>query len=257
MASTSAQALRFSALTLVNNAKKEGKRVFLWTFTFVDAIPPKIATKTWDRFLKRLLRRYPDLGGVRVYELHPGWREGQEGRSHGIHVHVITDQYLDVTRVRETAIGLFGRIHVVEAKDLSEPERLAGYLAKYVTKAFDDRDGCMRHMRLWQAFGTLKPAYTKVKDVTRETAFSTFVKRVRALYVKGYHSFQYVLGLTTKNNELFELLAERDSCRVTKRKNAILFQFLHEARAVFESMTPLMSYRLDVYFKTPSLQFFY
>lgn len=253
MSSNSVQALRFSVLTLVN----QSSHVYLWTFTFKDALPPKVASKIWYLFMKRLCRAYPDLGGVRVFELHPGWRQDGEERSHGIHVHMITSMFLDVNNIRELLNVEIGRIHVVEAKDLSDPGRLAGYLAKYVSKSFDERDGCMKRMRLWGVFGTLKPTYTKVQDVTRETAFSIFVKRVRALYVKGYHSFQYVLGLTTKTNELFELLAERDSCKVTKRKNAILFRFLHEVRDVFESMTPLMSYRLDAYFKTPSLQFFY
>jgi len=253
MSSNSVQALRFSVLTLV----KQSSHVYMWTFTFKEALPPRVASKAWKLFQKKLVYQYPDLGGVRVFELHPGWRQDGEERSHGIHVHMITSMYLDVNKIRGLLNVEIGRIHVVEAKDLSDPGKLAGYLSKYVSKAFLDRDNCMKRMRLWGVFGTLKPSYTKVKDVQRETAFSVFVKRIRELYTAGYDVFTSVLGLTAKHNELFELLAERDSCKLTKRKNAILFRFLHEVRAVFETMTPAMSYRLDAYFKTPSLQFFY
>lgn len=229
----------------------------MWTLTFKDAISPNLATKAWKNFTLRLLRRNPDLGGVRVYELHPGWKEGQEERSHGLHIHMITDQYLDVNVMRGLALGLFGRIHVVEAKDLTDPGKLAGYLSKYVSKSFGARDGCMKKMRLWSAFGTLKPAYTKVKDVSAETGLTVFIKRVRQLYSKGYHSFTYVLGLTAKNNELFEMLSERDACKITKRRNAIFFRFLREVTDLYANLTPVMSYRLDTYFKTSSLHIFY
>jgi len=253
MSSNSVQALRFSVLTLV----KQSSHVFMWTFTFKEALPPKVASKIWDRFLKKLVYHYPDLGGVRVFELHPGWRQDGEERSHGIHVHMITSMYLDVNKIRELLNVEIGRIHVVEAKDLSDPGRLAGYLSKYVSKAFLDRDGCMRRMRLWGVFGTLKPSYTKVKDVERETSFSIFVKRVRMLYSSGYETFTSVLGLTAKVNELWELLAERDSCKVHKRRNAILFCFLKEVRDLYESMSPDLNSALDLHFGTSSKQIFY
>src|SRR5205814_2189794 len=91
----------------------------------------------------------------RVFELH---------QEHGLHVHLVTNQFVDVNRARElTTQAGWGRIHVTPM-----PSEHSGYLAKYLSK---ERPECLYRWRLWAGFGK-GWEWTKVKDVIRETLFS-------------------------------------------------------------------------------------
>src|SRR5947199_3034230 len=64
------------------------QRLYLWTFTFEDLLAVKETRKRWNHLLTLLLRQWPTLQGLRVFELH---------EEHGLHVHLITNQFIDVT----------------------------------------------------------------------------------------------------------------------------------------------------------------
>jgi hypothetical protein len=131
------------------------QQLFLWTFTFKDVLAVKETRKRWNHLLTLLVRTWPELQGLRVFELH---------EEHGLHVHLVTNQFIDVNRARELANQAgWGRIHV--ARMASE---YVGYLAKYLSK---ERPECLYRWRLWAGFGA-GWEWTKVKDVIRETLFT-------------------------------------------------------------------------------------
>ena len=131
------------------------QKLFLWTFTFKELLAVKETRKRWNHLLTLLLRQWPTLQGLRVFELH---------EEHGLHVHLVTNQFIDVNRARELASQAgWGRIHVTPM-----PSEHAGYLAKYLSK---ERPECLFRWRLWSGFGK-GWEWTQVKDVVRETLFS-------------------------------------------------------------------------------------
>lgn len=82
-------------------------------------------------------------------------------KEHGLHIHLLTNRFIDVMIARQLAqqVG-WGRIHVKRTK-----KEHAAYLAKYLTK---ERPECLKRWRLWAGFGKTWD-WTKVKDVTLET----------------------------------------------------------------------------------------
>jgi hypothetical protein len=131
------------------------QRLYLWTFTFRELLAVKETRKRWNYLLTLLVRTWPKLQGLRVFELH---------QQHGLHVHLITNQFIDVNRARELASQAgWGRIHVARMRSGH-----SGYLAKYLSK---ERPECLFRWRLWAGFGR-DWEWTKVKDVIRETLFS-------------------------------------------------------------------------------------
>jgi hypothetical protein len=131
------------------------QRLYLWTFTFKELVAVKETRKRWNHLLTLLLRTWPALQGLRVFELH---------EEHGLHVHLITNQFIDVNCAPKLATQAgWGRIHVT-----AMPSEHAGYLAKYLSKK---RAECLYRWRLWAGFGK-GWEWTKVKDVIRETLFS-------------------------------------------------------------------------------------
>lgn len=131
------------------------QQLFFWTFTFKDLLGVKDTRKRWNHLLTLLLRRWPNLQGLRVFELH---------QEHGLHVHLLTNQFLDVNEARQLAEQAgWGRIHVKRTA-----VEKGSYLAKYLSK---ERPECLKRWRLWAGFGA-GWEWTKVKDVIRETLFS-------------------------------------------------------------------------------------
>jgi hypothetical protein len=131
------------------------QRLYLWTFTFRELLAVNETRKRWNHLLTLLLRQWPNLQGLRVFELH---------REHGLHVHLVTNQFIDVKRARELAAQSgWGRIHVTPM-----PSEHCGYLAKYLSK---DRPECLYRWRLWAGFGK-GWEWTKVKDVIQDSVFS-------------------------------------------------------------------------------------
>src|ERR1700757_3257211 len=80
------------------------QKLFLWTFTFKEVLAVRETRSHWNHLLTLLQRRWPNLQGLRVFELH---------EEHGLHVHLITNQFIDVNQARalSTQAG-WGRIHV-------------------------------------------------------------------------------------------------------------------------------------------------
>jgi hypothetical protein len=92
-------------------------------------------------------------------------------KEHGLHVHLVTNQFIDVNRARELATHAgWGRIHVMPM-----PSEHSGYLAKYLSK---ERPECLYRWRLWAGFGK-GWEWTKVKDVIREHFSAAFIVRVK------------------------------------------------------------------------------
>lgn len=138
------------------------QRLYLWTFTFKELLAVKESRKRWNHLLTLLLRQWPSLQGLRVFELH---------QEHGLHVHLVTNQFIDVNRARELATQAgWGRIHVTPM-----PSEHSGYLAKYLSK---ERPECLFRWRLWAGFGK-GWEWTRIKDVLRETVFSRIYRACR------------------------------------------------------------------------------
>jgi hypothetical protein len=147
-------------------SKRLGKQqLFMWTFTFKDVLAVKETRKRWNHLLTLLLRTWPNLQGLRVFELH---------QEHGLHVHLLTNQFIEVNQARQLALQAgWGRIHVRRAAS-----EQAGYIAKYLSK---ERPDCLKGWRLWAGFGG-GWEWTKVKDVIRETLFSKIYRACKELW---------------------------------------------------------------------------
>ena len=125
--------------------------LYMWTFTFAEVHSIKETRKLWNHLLTLLKRKWPDLCGLRVFELHD---------THGLHVHLVTNRYIRVEPARQLAKKAgWGRIHVRRA-DASA----ATYLAKYLSK---DREPCFKGWRLWAGFGQWD--WSRVKDILVES----------------------------------------------------------------------------------------
>lgn len=128
--------------------------LYMWTFTFAETLPVKETRKRWNHLLTLIKRTWLKLAGLRVFELH---------KHHGLHVHLVTNRWIDVYVARRLAIQAgWGRINVKEI-----PSDRARYLAKYLSK---ERPECFKHWRLWAGFGDWE--WTRVKDVELDTVFS-------------------------------------------------------------------------------------
>ena len=131
------------------------EKLFMWTFTFAELIEVKLTRKRWNHLRTLLLQTWPNLKGIRVFELH---------KEHGLHVHLVTNRFIDVNKARKLAQQAgWGRIHVMRM-----PQEHAGYLGKYLSK---ERPKCLKRWRLWAGFGDWD--WTKVKDVVKEGLFGT------------------------------------------------------------------------------------
>lgn len=164
MANTKSKyAFKFTMQTLAEKVKM--KDVFLWTFTFREALDVTEAKARWSKFLKHpqrgLVPSFPQMSGIRVFEMHPG----VEGRSHGLHIHAVVDCFLPVDIVRlkwNSFAGDHSRIHV---KAITKDA--AHYIGKYLNKK---RDECLGNARLWAAFG--KCESSKVRDIVVTSEFT-------------------------------------------------------------------------------------
>lgn len=138
-------AFLFSAERLANRG------LYMWTFTFAEVLDIKDTRKRWNHFLTLMKRRWPDLCGLRVFELH---------ESHGLHVHLITNRFVDVNECRPMAKKAgWGRVHVQRVS----AER-AQYLSKYLSK---EREPCLKRWRLWAGFGDWERVMVKDIELSR------------------------------------------------------------------------------------------
>ncbi len=142
------------------SAQKLGKeKLYFWTFTFAEVLDIKATRKRWNYLLTLLRRRYPKLCGLRAFELH---------EEHGLHVHLVTNAWIDVNEARVMAKKAgWGRIHVKRI-----PSEKAGYLGKYLTK--ENRAACFKGWRLWAAFGPW--SWTTVKEVEFRAEYANVLR---------------------------------------------------------------------------------
>ncbi len=56
------------------------EKLFMWTFTFKELLGVKETRKRWNRLLTAMKRTWPELQGIRVFEMH---------KRHGLHVHIV------------------------------------------------------------------------------------------------------------------------------------------------------------------------
>lgn len=147
--------------------------LYMWTFTFRDVLDIKDTRKLWNHLLVLLRRKWPDLCGLRVFELHD---------KHGLHVHLVTNRYIRVEEARKLAKRAgWGRIHVVRTTADG-----AKYLAKYLNK---ERERCFRHWRLWAGFG--KWDWSRVKDIALESPRSAIWAACKnGFQWEGNHGFR-------------------------------------------------------------------
>jgi hypothetical protein len=138
--------------------------LYFWTFTWARRLELEEYRRTWNQF-STLLQRHssPDFKGLRHWERHP--------RGHGLHVHMLTNERIDVNLVRQLTVrcGL-GKVVHVRRGSLKD----AKYMSKYMTKS-----GRIKGVRMWAALGHWEHSLVKnVRDKSKEADF----------YRKIYHS---------------------------------------------------------------------
>lgn len=156
-------AFKWSAETLCQT------RVYMWTFTRIQADDMDVSRKAWNHLLVVLKRTIPGWSCIRVFERHPGQigANGEE-RSHGLHVHAIVPKFVSWKLVRGVCrcVGGWGRCRVDLFKN---DEDAIQYCSKYLSKK---REPWAKGWRLWACCNV--PGYTRLKDVTK-TSLETMV----------------------------------------------------------------------------------
>jgi len=148
----------------IDRLAKRG-RLYFWTFTFKEKLDLKDTRKRWNHLLTLMRREWPEACGLRVFELH---------EEHGLHVHLLTDNRIDVNRCRSLALRSgWGRIHVERI-----PKEKAGYLAKYLSKK---RPNGLKGWRLWAAFGE-KWEHSKVKNLEMQSLHSRVYRGLKEAF---------------------------------------------------------------------------
>jgi len=132
-------------------------KLYFWTFTYRDVPYNDIwAMWQWSRFRMKMHNAFPLIKGVRVVELH---------RSHGIHFHALINERIPLERVRRIGWPMgFGRMSVQIADTGS-----ASYMAKYLTKAYRERNGFGQRRR-WGAIGGFPVC--RCRDVIYDTDYT-------------------------------------------------------------------------------------
>jgi len=152
------------AAFLLSAERLSERGLYMWTFTFKEVLAIKETRKRWNHLLTLMKRLWPDLCGLRVFELH---------EYHGLHVHLVTNRFIDVNQCRKLATKAgWGRVHVNRISS----ER-AAYLAKYLSK---ERPSCFKRWRLWAGFG--KWEHTMVKDIELDSPKSRIYKNCQSLF---------------------------------------------------------------------------
>jgi hypothetical protein len=145
--------------------------LYLWTFTFPEAIGVDEACERWNVLLTVLRREWgARWSGLRVYEMHPG--------GHGMHIHAVGDERFNPQELRRmwalAAQCRFGRIDVQEI-----PAERAAYLAKYLGK---NRPEALKNKRLAAPFGDrARAVWRRLSDVEVDSPWTRMYALVKAL----------------------------------------------------------------------------
>lgn len=142
------------------------RSIYFWGFTFkwVQADDEESMRK-WNLLHLRLRRRWPNMKGLRVCELH---------KERGIHFHCLINQWLPIKEVMAISRGNgrltgencdlgFGRMSVKVCNI-----NTAQYLVKYMTKEGRIRHG--RRRRLWGSIGGFKSV--RKNDIVADNPFT-------------------------------------------------------------------------------------
>lgn len=187
----SKHAFQFSAQRLAEMLPK----LYMWTFTYSEAISFDEARLRWKRFVGHPLRgftvSFPHCSGLRVFELHPGKRILDQELSHGLHIHMLVNQRLDVNIIRlkwhHFSKGP-GRIHVTEVEKGKEC-----YVAKYLGKG---RSEYMRGIRVWAPVGYCDAS--KVSDIVVDSRW-TAAYQFLAGSIHGWSMLPWVTRMRIAN----------------------------------------------------------
>jgi hypothetical protein len=140
----------------------EQGRLYMWTFTFAEVLDLVDTRKRWNHLLTLIRRQWPEVCGLRVFELH---------KEHGLHVHVLTNKRIDVNECRQLSKRSgWGRIHVERI-----PNDKAAYLAKYLSK---QRPKAFRRWRLWAGFGKCWD-WSKVAKIQVNSLYASVARALR------------------------------------------------------------------------------
>lgn len=164
-------------------------QVYFWTFTFAEVLAIKDTRSRWNHFLTLIRRKWPKACGLRVFEMH---------ESHGLHVHLLTNQYINVNVCRKLAKKSgWGRIHV-ERTDKGGMH----YLAKYLSK---ERVRALKGWRLWAGFGKCWN-WSKVSNIMVNSLEAEVTRAaMRAFKWKGntsYHGRKIMIASLVANTVL-------------------------------------------------------
>jgi hypothetical protein len=92
---------------------------------------------------------------------------------HGLHVHLVTNRFIDVNEVRRLAKRAgWGRIHVAKV-----PACRASYLSKYLGK---ERPQALKGWHLWAGFGSWE--WSRVKDIVVRSPLGDAWRACKALF---------------------------------------------------------------------------
>ena len=156
-------------LTVEELFKRE-KRLYMWTFTFPEALPSWWCPRCWDKLAVKLRKWYGKMNGVRVME----WHE-----FHGAHFHVILNKRMSVHVVRRLATQCgFGIIHVVRCD-----KGAARYLSKYLNK----KNKFPFSGRRWVSMGEHK---SRVRDIVVDSHEARYLRSVMRSIPPGSNKSQ-------------------------------------------------------------------
>lgn len=163
-----------SILCNVTTLANEGD-LYFWTLTCPDEVhDPREFSYRWNKLRTRLMKEFPQLRGLRVYEYHPG--------GHGIHMHLVVNCFLPAAKMwRICAAAGFGHIDVRKCD--GDAEDVARYLTKYITKAGTEE---WHGTRVFGTFGW-KGTQTRLRDIEVTTAYGTIWRGLAASLV-GFSS---------------------------------------------------------------------
>lgn len=199
---------------------------YFWTLTFPQVLDLKSAILRWSRFSRYLQEHFTGIGGIRVFEMHPGKTDPLTGErlSHGLHIHALLNKRLSLDLVRPLANSCgFGRIHVAEVMPDASGNRLPGlfYLGKYLNKK---RSGsALYRSRLWSAFGVASSQSVRVSNISIESNFSAAFKFL-ACHLANWKTLDFQVQRYLANRigcgmEPYEALASLGMAPALKTKN--------------------------------------
>ena len=131
------------------------QRLYLWTFTFKEVLAVKETRKRWNSLADS------PAAGLAAAARSASFRTHEE---HGLHVHLVTNQFIDVNRARELATQPAGAAFMSRQCRANMPDTSRSIFRRNGRNVCFDGD-------LWAGFGK-GWEWTKVKDVIRETLFS-------------------------------------------------------------------------------------